>query len=253
MIRGLYTAASGLMAGLKQQEVMADNLANIETAGFKANTTALHDFRRHLIREVGGGDFAAGPFGSRSVGLVGSGTFLNAQPIDLSQGSVVDTDGPLDLALQGNGYFVLKTPDGNRYTRDGRFRLDAESRLVTGDGMFVLAENGDGPIVVPAGRIAIDESGAITVDGKPVANIRLRDFAPDALERDGNTRFTANGEGEAARLVVHQGVIERSNVDPVRVLTASMGVLQAYTSTQRVFQVQAESLQRAVNEIGRLG
>jgi len=250
MIRGLYTSASGLLAGLKQQEVLADNLANVETAGYKADATTLHDFRRLLVREIGGGDFTVGPFRTRLIGQPGSGTFLNAQITDFDQGTIVRTDGPLDLALQGDGYFVIRTPDGERLTRDGRFRLDAEGRLTTSDGYFVLGENGDDPIVVPAGKVEISAQGTIIVEGQEIDQIRLRTAA---LTRDGNTRYIATGAQEPATPAVRQGEIERSNVDPVKALTTSVGVMQAYTSAQRAFQLQLETLNRAVNEIGRVG
>ncbi len=251
MIRGLYTSASGMMAGLKQQEVLADNLANVETVGYKADATTLHDFRRVLIRETGGGDFTAGPFRTRVVGQLGSGTFLNAQTTDFDQGTIVRTDQPLDLALQGDGYFVVRTPAGERLTRDGRFRLDAEGRLTTSDGYFVLGENGDDPIVVPPGKVEIDAGGAIVADGQQVDQIRLRTAA--TLTRDGSTRYIATGAQTPVTPVVRQGETERSNVDPVKALTTSVGVLQAYTSAQRAFQLQLESLNRAVNDIGRVG
>lgn len=254
MIRGLYTAASGMLAGQKQQEVIADNLANVETTGYKANNTALHDFHAIVLREVGGNDIVRyGPFQRRLIGVVGSGTFLNDQPVDHSQGTISMTGESLDLALQGRGYLALQTPEGIRYTRDGQLRLDAERRLVSTDGFLVLPEAGDGPITLPPGTVSIDAEGLLTVDEAPVAQLRLRDFADGDLVRDGNTRFIAAGPELPADAIVRQGYLERSNVDAVGAMTSAISTFQSYTTMQRAFQVQLDTLQRAITEVGRVG
>lgn len=254
MIRGLYTAASGMIAGMKKQEIISDNLANIETNGYKANDATLHGFHGLVVQETGGGGpVPFSPFQQRVVGTIGSGAFLNEQPINFSQGTLKRTGGSLDVALQSRGYFAVQTPEGVRYTRDGQFRLDAERRLVTGDGQLLLGENGDAPIIVPPGEVEIDAQGFITAAGEAIGQLRIRDFADAAMVREGSTMFSTAGPEQALEPNVTQGSLEQSNVDAVASMTSALGTFQAYSTMQRAFQVQLDSLQRAITEVGRVG
>lgn len=251
MIRGFYSAASGLIAGLFRQELISHNLSNINVAGYKGLGASLDEFNRiYLSRfspeSIGGG---------AAVGATSLGVTTNGPITDFTPGALHQTGQPFDLALAGDGYFVLQSPDGERYTRDGRFTRDANNHLVSVDGYLLQGSNNQ-PVTAPQGAITtIASNGSITVDNQAVGQIRLVKFADQTtdLKREGQNTFSAINPGQAAAdAAVHQGFLESSNVDPVRAMTQMLTVSRAYESAQRAVQLQDEMLGKAVNEIGRV-
>ena len=136
MLRGLYTAASAMVAQTARQDVYANNLANVNSVGFRRGETVLGQFPADLLAAVGAAGQASGGVAATMPGL------------DLTQGPLVSTDRPQDLALTGDAFFTVQTPKGQAYTRDGRFQLDAQRRLTTLQGNLVLGERG--PITLPS-------------------------------------------------------------------------------------------------------
>ncbi|MER3458405.1 MAG: flagellar biosynthesis protein FlgF, partial [Chloroflexota bacterium] len=189
MIRGLYSAASALVAGLFRQELIAQDLANINTPGYKAASTRLSDFATMLLARLPGGIGPATPLGRLTHGVQTS-----AAITDFSPGPVQATGQPLDLAIQGEGFFRLRTPDGERFTRDGRFSLDANGQLVNVNGHPVLGTNGQ-PIRLSSGQVRVDPNGTIYLNDQPAGQIGLAVFAdPTAsLQRSENGLFAAVG------------------------------------------------------------
>ncbi len=253
MIRGIYSAASALIAGLFRQELISHNLANVNTAGFKELTTGLDEFNRLPLSRLSGdaGAGASGTIvGSASLGVVTTGAVTN-----FSAGALRETKQPFDLALSGDGFFRIQTPDGERYTRDGRFTRDGNGHLVTVDRNLLLGADGQ-PLVVPQGDTIIESNGRITVDGRAAGQIGLADFAkPDTdLKRDGQNLFAAADgvTSTASTAGVHQGFLETSNVDVTRAMASMMSVARAYEAAQRAIQLQDEMTGKAVNEIGRV-
>ncbi len=253
MIRGIYSAASALVAGLFRQELISHNLANIDTAGFKELTTGLNEFERlPLARLPGGtGDGVPGTVvGKSSLGVVTEGAIT-----DYAAGAIRQTHQPFDLAIAGDGFFRIQTPDGERYTRDGRFTRDENGNLVTVDRNLLLGADGQ-PLVVPQGEAVIQSNGQISVNNQVAGQIGLVNFADPAteLERDGQNLFTttATGNPAAATATVRQGFLETSNVDAVRSMSNMMAVSRAYEAAQRAIQLQDEMTGKAVNEIGRV-
>ncbi len=253
MIRGIYSAASALVAGLFRQELISHNLANVQTAGFKELTTGLDEFSRLPLSRLSEGAIAGASgtmVGAASLGVVTEGAVTN-----FSAGALRETRQPFDLALSGDGFFRIQTPDGERYTRDGRFTRDENGHLVTVDRNLLLDTDGQ-PLVVPPGDAAIESDGRITVDGQAVGQIGLANFSqPDTeLKRDGQNLFAAADgvTSTASTASVHQGFIETSNVDVTRTMASMMSVARAYEAAQRAIQLQDEMTGKAVNEIGRV-
>jgi flagellar basal-body rod protein FlgF len=250
MIRGFYSAASSLMAGLFRQELISHNLANVNVAGYKEVNTSLGEFDRILLDRFsagGPGNLASGTVGSTTLGVVTGGAVT-----DFAEGSLQQTSQPFDLAISGDGFFTLQSPDGERYTRDGRFTRDTNGNLVSVDGYLLMGNNGQ-PVNVPEGEVTIEPTGLIRVDNTEVGQISLMTFADTAadLKRDGQNTFIALNPGQANENAnVRQGYLEMSNVDPARAMTQMMTVARAYEAAQRAMQLQDEMLGKAVNEIG---
>jgi flagellar basal-body rod protein FlgG len=249
MFRGLYTAASGMLVGLKRQEAIAHNLANMQTVGFKSDQAILADFPSLLLTRMH--DEKIGP----GVGRVGTGVTLSAITTNFRDGPLKLTDHPFDLALVGDGFFQVQTADSVRYTRDGRFHRNAEGQLVTADKFSVLGENG--PINLPAGELVVSSSGEIFVGGSFIDRLSLVRFDNlTDLIKDGQTNFLSRGaEPQLLPLDntnIYQGYLEEANVEEAQVIAEMSSVLRAYEANQRMVQFQDQINGRTVSEIGRV-
>lgn len=250
MIRGLYSAATGMVAGLLKQQTVATNLANIGTYGYKQSTALYQSFPGLLIARLGDSS-SAEP--EAMLGSLGGGVNLEPPNIDMTQGAPEETNNALDLAINGDAFFVVQTPQGIRYTRDGRFSVDAGNRLVTGSGYLVLGQGG--PVTLASQSPTISETGQISVDGVAVDNLRLARFAnPAALTKTDDNLFIGGGAQAVApgSVQVAQGYLETSNVNPASTMTEMLSVLRAYEMCQKMVQLQDETLSKAINEVGRI-
>lgn len=249
MIRGLYTAAAGMMTEAARQEAITNNMANIETAGFKKDLAVLRSAPQRPVVRIGDGE---GISGSRSViGSLGQGALVDRIFTLHEQGGLRETGAALDVALEGDGFFVVETPDGPRYTRNGAFTLDADRYLVDDHGNPVLGAQGR--LQIAAGEVRIDAAGRIMSDGVPQGQLRLQSFADNSrLQKVGDNLFSAaaglaqqpfNGQ-------VHQGFLESSNVQALAEMVRMLAAQRAYETSQRVLLAQDELLGKAVNEVG---
>ena len=247
MIRGLYTAASGMVTAMRRLSVVTNDLANAQTTGYKQERTATTTFAQQLVFE----EAARANSGER--GPLGLSNVAEEPELDLSQGSLEASGRTLDLALEGTGLFVVQTPNGTRYTRDGSFTRDAQGNLVTNDGAAVMGEGG--PIQLPDGELSISPDGTIAVDGAPFARLRLVEFGLDQpLRRIGKNLLEPKDGGEPALAVatnVRQGFLEASNVDLTGAQTSMLELQRAYEANQRMIQYQDDMMARAVNDIAR--
>ncbi|MBV9881224.1 MAG: flagellar hook-basal body protein [Gemmatirosa sp.] len=224
---GLTSAASALHYWERRQEVASNNLANVSTDGFKGERV-----------------FAT---------MLGRSTPVAQAATDMTAGTMRPTGAPLDLALKGDGFLVVDTPNGERFTRGGSLQLDARRRLVDASGHPLLGAKG--PITLPEGTVAIDASGAVKVDGKPVDRLRVeRSGAGAELAHEGGTLFVP----DAARRpvapsegVVRQGFIEESNVNTVGSMVDMIAVQRAYASVQKAVTTIDAVRGTAVTEIGK--
>lgn len=249
MENSIYIALSRQMALRRQMDVVANNLANVNTTGFKAQESIFNTYtEKPRFRE-------------RLAFVQDISTFTNFAP-----GGLEVTGAPLDLAIKGEGFFVVDTPDGPRYTRDGAFQLDADRQLVTSAGDPVLDEN-DQPILIPEGEdgdhvdITITGDGAIRIgDGGgedaevgAEARIRIVEFDdPQQLRPIGNGLFTTEAEALPAETgTVSQGALERSNVVAVAEMTRMIDTARAYQSTNNLLDGEHNRLQEMVRRLGR--
>jgi flagellar basal-body rod protein FlgG len=253
MYTGLYAAVSGSLAHEKRLAILTNNLANANTAGFKADRPI---FQVDPLPVVVGPVTA--PDGTtvaatldRFQGRDSAQTQLSAVHTDFTPGDLRDTGNPLDLALEGRGFFAVQTPDGVAYTRQGTFTLNADGVLVTSGGLPVLGDNG--PLRLRGGKIEIDPSGRVSADGTLVDRLKVVDFPrPYALEKQGDVLFRSvvpNPPTIPATGVVRQGAIETANVQPVRLLVSVMETSRAYEAYQKVIQAFNDTAGRAVNDI----
>ncbi len=234
MSSGIYIAAAGAVAQSVALDATANNISNATTAGFRAD--------RVTFREA----FTAAR--SPDVALVGVGTTR----VDSQAGALTATENPLDLALDGDGYFGVQTPGGPRYTRAGNFQLDDQRNLVTADGFAVRGEGG-APINVPpdATSIGVSLDGTVSADGAEIGKLELVRFAPTQVKREGGTLFSATGgpiTGEPPK--VRSGMLEASNVNIVRGMVDLVKVSRTYESLMKMIQGYHDVESRAARELG---
>lgn len=228
-------ATIGRQVGLSRElDVVANNLANASTTGYKANRAIFAE----LVVPVGGPD--------KSVSLAN----LAAHSIELEQGGLRLTQGQLDLAIQGEGFFQVETPQGNRLTRAGHFQVNPEGTLIDGDNNPVLGEGGN-PITIPpeASDIVIAGDGSLVIDGLQVDRIGVFQ-AEGQLQRDTSTYFRT--EGAVAQIdtpTVIQGALEDSNVSPVLEVARMIEVQRAYEAGQTLLEQEDQRLSQLVSTI----
>jgi len=256
MIKGLYAAASAMVAGMKRQNALAHNIANLETPGFRQILLAMDDWYvtpvTHATNEIQPG---VGVNHYYKPGYLGLGTQTSPEIIDFSQGDVKVTNEELDFAINGSGFFRLQTPDGVRYSRDGRFRRDANNTLVNVDGFKVLDVNGNA-ITLPQGHVRVDEQGRIfNQAGNQVAQINLAVFEDpqNQLERDGLNTFKASAEPTGTDGgSIQQGSLEMANANVQQLMTQMVIVNRAYEAAQKVVQMQDDIVGKLINNLNRL-
>jgi flagellar basal body rod protein FlgG len=250
MIKGLYAAASAMLAGLNRQTILSHNVANLNTPGFKQILNDMTDFINNPV--VHPLNAQSQPL--RYLGQLGLGVQTGPESSDFTAGGFQNTDQPLDLAIQGNGFFHTKTSNGDRYTRDGRFDRDAQGNLVTVDGNFVLDDKG-AQIKLPQGQPVISTEGVIYVNGARVAQLGLGVFVNPAKElvRDQpNTFIAAAAPTGKEKVSVAQGYLEMSNVNPAAIMTQMVSVSRAYEAAQQLVQNQDNLLGETINTLGKV-
>ena len=245
MLKGIYSAASAMIANLARQNALTHNISNVDTPGFKNVMVSLDDFTTtSVFTQNSRTDY---------LGQLGLGVEPTPEIVDFEQGPLLITNNPLDFAVEGSGFFTIQTEDGVRYTRDGRFLVDAEGSLTTIDGHLVLDDAGN-PITLPEGEVTVSPQGVLNVGTEQVATLGLAVFTdPEAeLVRDNYNAYIAEGgpTGENPGMV-QQGVLESSNVDISEMMTKMVSVSRAYEAAQQMVQVQDSLLGRVVQSLGR--
>ncbi|MDW7674563.1 MAG: flagellar hook-basal body protein [Bacillota bacterium] len=261
MLRGLYTSGHGMKVQSKLNDITANNLANSQTVGFKKDTGVMTNFPEMLLYNMGDNNKMANPSHlPRQVGNLSTGVVLNDSIASIRvPGTFQETNNPLDVAIEGDGFFVVDfTPVGQelaeRYTKQGNFKLNQEGMLVTVDGYAVQGEQGN--IYIDGTNIEISHQGEIFVDGNLVDRLRLVTFnAEEGLEKTGHTMFMHTNPAAvvpANNIVVRQGFVEGSNVNPVAEMVRMIEVMRAYEANQKGVQSHDETLAKAVNEVGKV-
>ncbi|HKX27689.1 MAG TPA: flagellar basal-body rod protein FlgF [Blastocatellia bacterium] len=256
---GLYTAYLGMRARMRTIDVIANNIANSSTSGFKAGGMVYHSVETDAAGIL---PAWAQPYGqpaadaqagtpltpSRALGVVTGGL------TDFSTGSIRQTGNPLDVALSGDGFLVVQTARGERYTRSGSLTLDATGQLVTMQGDLVVGDGG--PITIRPGEVSIGEDGSVSVGGQIAGRLKLVRFEnPQAeLVKEGDSLFAAistDPPAESTQTRVLQGALESSNVNPVEQMVSMMQNNREFESLQRSV-TQLMTLRKIASEIGKI-
>ena len=254
MLRGLYTAYTGMLAQQKRMDTISNNLANVNTAGFKKENVVFQSFDAVYVSKI------KDPEGPKSM-RIGQGAFGVRRGeiyVNFEQGSLQATDDPYNLAIEGSGMFVIGAYDeeGNvleKYTRDGTFTLNPNGQLVTKDGYFVVG--GNGPITIDSSNVRIDEQGKVFADGEYVDQIKLTDFEnPETLNKIGSGIFDAAEDTVMTEFgaQVIQGYVEGSNVSSIDEMVNIINVMRSYETNQKMLMTCDATLEKAVNEVGRV-
>jgi len=256
MIRGLYTSATGMMAQYQKMDTITNNLANVNTTGYKKDEVITSSFQEELTKRIN--DISNYPLKSKAknIGKMSLGVQVDEIFTNFTQGSLKETQDSFDLALEGPGFFTIRVQEGNesveRYTRDGSFELDDQNRMITTEGYIVMGQEGE--IIVPDGDMMINEAGEIFVEGEYIDQLQLISFEdPSVLRKIGDNLLSAeNASFKPFTGKVVQGFLESANVNPVREMVDMITSLRVYEASQKALQTQDQTLEKIINEVGKV-
>ncbi len=259
MPSGLYIAASGMNSDIVRQDVIANNLANVSTVGFKQNRSVDVAFPTYLIArlhdqklKVMDGTAELRP----SIGFMGGGVIPQSNATDYAQGAHLETKSPLDFALNGPGFFAVQGANGKTYlTRDGNFNLDANGKIVTKEGLTVLGHNGE--IFVDGNQLTSDQEGNLTVDGKALdqlLTVKVQD--ENNMTKFGHSLFQIGPKNKVELMPndvqVQQGFLEQSNVSSVTEMVNMIDTYRSYELNSRIIASYDHLMGEAASQIGSL-
>jgi flagellar basal-body rod protein FlgG len=224
MDRGLYIAASGMVAEQMRQDQVANDLANSSTPGYKSDQVTQRSFGDLLLSNSATG---------QSIGQLGLGVTANQMTTDLTPQPLRQTGEPLDLAIAGEGWFAVRTPQGERYTRNGQFSTSAKGTLVDALGNEVLGQDGQPVKLGAQGAVNPRDVGVFSLTG---------------AAKQGDNLWTGTGGGTAAG-VVQTGALEGSGVDPARTMVEMIASFRAFQSGQKTIETIDDSLHKAATQV----
>ena len=248
MIYGLYQSTAGMLTNQYRQAVIANNLANVDTAGFKRDIAT---FNERLIEA----QTRLGVTRHRYLDHMTGGVWPGRTDTDWQQGPLDMTGSGLDAAIVGEGFFAVQTPEGPRYTRMGQFAVDTQNRLVTAQGGWPVLDDRDTEITLPAdtNQVRITAGGAVTADGETVARLQVLRFdEPSSLRKVGRGLIASDATGQPIRPELRSGAFERSNVEPMREMVAMIETARAYELNAQFVSLQNETLGRLINQVGKV-
>ncbi|MGH4140941.1 flagellar hook-basal body complex protein [Clostridium sp.] len=257
MIRGLYTAVTGLITGEAKQSIVSNNLANASTIGFKSDNLSIKKFDDVLIQNYD--KMVNGVNTKNVIGSLSMGSQIDDVNTYFSQGVLQTTDKATDFAIEGKGFFTVKRDNGidnkNYYTRSGDFHVDGQGYLVTDSGDKVLCKNKGTnaiePLFVGDGKLQVDKSGNISVNGQNTHEFNTVDFADyKTLKKVGDNLFEGASPIQNQNITVRQNTLEKSNVNVANEMVEMMTIMRNFESNQKVLQAMDETLGKAVNEVG---
>lgn len=270
MFKGFYTAASGMLAQQRRTDMLTNNMANASTPGFKEDQSTLRAFPDMLLErmndQTGGG---------QKVGSLSTGVYMQEAIPRFIQGDTKETDNKTDMALvdivmpanntngsKGSVFFTVQDPSGQtRYTRNGNFTLDAQGYLTTGNGQYILDSNGK-PIQLSSDQFTVSDTGLITGQNGEQAQLGVAFAAqPERLIKEGNGLYrTENGTPLASaanqpgvQFKLQQGFLEQSNVDLSKSMTDMLTAYRSFEANQKILQAYDRSMEKAANEVGKIG
>lgn len=244
MDNALYVGLSRQMTLRREMDIVANNIANMDTVGFKVESLMVETEPAAPAQTAG----APRPVKfviDRSVGR------------DFGQGVLRQTGAPFDLGIQGDGFFRVRTADGEQFTRDGRFHMDADGRIMTEDGAALLDEGGGDIVIDPKlGPVTIAKDGVVSQGQERLGKIGVFRFPElSVLEKVGENRFRNSSNAQpqpAVESVIQQGMLEGSNVKPLAEVTRMIEVTRAYESITKMMDANAELSRRLIERMGKL-
>ncbi|MBU3126625.1 flagellar basal body rod protein FlgG [Clostridium tagluense] len=257
MIRGLYTAVTGLITGEAKQSIVANNLANANTNGFKSENLSIKKFDDVLIQNYD--KIVNGKNTKNTIGSLSMGSRIDDINTEFTQGLIQTTDKSTDFAIEGKGFFTVQRNDGinnkDYYTRSGNFHVDGQGYLVTDSGDKVLcknkATNAVQPLFVGEAKLKADKYGNISVNGENLYKLNTVDFADyKTLKKVGDNLFEGVNPLQNQNITVRQNALEKSNVNITNEMINMMTILRNFESNQKVLQAMDETLGKAVNDVG---
>ncbi len=249
MLRGIYTAASGMTNVQLATDTLANNIANVNTTAYKARYVQYQAYPEIAMSRVDSS-------GTAEVGKLTTGVEIVGTPLHISQGALQPTANPMDVAIDGDGFFAVELPNGEiGYTRNGKLKLNQANELVVDGGVKILDANGSPIVVQPDYRkLTITEDGTLhTEAGQAFARLKLVRFSnPKGLQAQGDSIYRGEnpvdippGQGGA----IMQGYIERSNTNVVHEMIQSISGMRLYESLQKSINTQSGTLGKAINEL----
>lgn len=255
MIRGLYTAVSGMITLENKQNTIANNMANSNTTGFKSDELGLKSFKEVMLsnrdKVVGGQNV------KQKLGKLALGVETDTVDTVFTQGDFKKTDKMGDFAIDGRGFFTVQRGNERLYTRDGSFRVGTDGTLTTTTGDKVLGVNSTNgriePIFVGNSKFKLSEEGMLEIDGKTNYNILTVDFEDyKSLDKVGDNYYRGNNPIKNVDVKVNQGYQELSNVDITDAMVDMLSVMRSFETNQKFVSMMDESLGKAANEIGQV-
>ena len=258
MVKGLYTAYTGLINEQNRMDILTNNLANASTVGFKKEGSTSQSFDDVLTVKIK--DSSIGVNNAQRIGVRNPGVKIGENYTDYSQGSFKSTGNTYDLALSGEGFFTIEFTNkagetSTMYTRAGQFTLNKDGYLVTEEGDYVLDTQNKRIKLDTLAESAIDSDGTIYQNEKAVAKIQVVDFADyNYLEKYGETYYEAIEGAEIidSDAAINSGYLEMSNVQIVSEMVELINITRAYESNQKIVQTYDDTLQIAVGQLGKL-
>ena len=248
---GIYLNSAGSLAAETRIDVLANNLANVDTPGFKRGFAVFQERATEAYEKP-----RYDPAPRRVLDQLGGGLFVHEVTFDKTLGMTQQTGNTLDLALKGDGWFTVQVGEEQLFTRAGNFTVSPDRFLITADGRGKLLDTNGKPIQLPDETLNVGKDGTISDGENPVAKLWVQgkvnhhDYHPVG---DNFFRFHGEGQPGASDAEVLQGGLERSTVQPVQEMVAMIRTFRAYESNQRMITQQDQALGRAVNDVGRVG
>lgn len=257
MVKGLYTAYTGMLNEQHRMDTLTNNLANTDTTGYKkegATSQSFDDVLGVKIKDTSEWNIP------KRMGILNMGVKIGENYTDYSQGAFKETENTFDLALSGKGFFAIEFTNkagetSVKYTRDGSFTLTKEGNLVTKDGDFVLDKNGNHIHIDPFADVSINRNGAIYANGNHTVDIQVTDFEDyNYLSKYGENLYdpVEGATQQPSTAQVYEGYLEASNVETVSEMVEMISVTRQYEANQKIIQAMDESLEKTVNDLGKL-
>lgn len=260
MNRGLYTASTGMTTQMQRMDVISNNLANVNTTGFKRDDATIRSFDDVMLERINDPkDPYGSPYFNEQIGELGFGVTIDQVNTDFSTGSHVITDSPLDFAIDGDGFFTIAVPqaDGTYtegYTRNGSFKLSSDGFLVTSDGYKVQGQNGDINLGQYNDIPGVTDNGEIVIDGEIVEQLKIVSFEDNSTLRKINDDYYSTTESSVETTptcTINQGFLETSNVNSVEEMVELISLSRNYETNQKMIQAQDTIMGKAATELGR--